>query len=290
MTKKNETTEVKTQTPQAVVAAASKAVSIAQPAHEQLDEIVTKDLQIPRILLSQATSDRVKAKVSQAGDYILTQGDRVLAKEGEPLKFIPIKMRPTWVNYDMTTKRGEFKGIEARTNANSNLPWTYTAEDGSTPMKRVQCVEVYGLLPDQILAFAQTVKAAEESGEIPDLSLIPTPVGISFQSTSFKHAGKSVSQFFDQVRSAQIHFKNVRPFSYVLTFKAIVDSGDEGSYHVSTLANQEQVAKTYGAEEAKIIYDNCLALVEKMNASNVVMDSDETQAAAGASDVVSDLI
>lgn len=286
MTKKHET-EVKAQAPQAVVAAAPKAIAVA--AHqEHFEEIVTKDLQIPRILLSQAMSDRVKAKTSQSGDYVLTQGDRVLAKEGEPLKLIPIKMRATWVNYDMTTKRGEFKGIEPRTNANSGLPWQY--EKDGVPYKRVQCVEVYGLLPEQILEFAKMVKASEESGEIPDLSLIPTPVGISFQSMSFKFAGKSVSQFFDQVRSAQIHFKNVRPFSYVLTFKSVEDSSDDGSYYVSTLVSQEQVAKTYGKDEAQIIYENCFALMEKMNASNVVMDSDEEQAAAGASDVVSDLI
>jgi hypothetical protein len=289
MTKKTETSEVKTQAPQAVVAAASKAITIAPPAQDHQEEIVTKDLQIPRILLSQATSDRVKERKCLSGDYVLTQGDRVLAKQGEPLKIIPIKMRSTWVNYDMTTKRGEFKGIEARTNSNSNLPWTYTNEDG-TPMKRVQCVEVYGLLPDQILAFAKTVKAAEESGEIPDLSLIPTPVGIGFQSTSFKYAGKAVSQFFDQVRSAQIHFKNVRPFSYVLTFKAIEDSADDDTWLVSTLEKQEQVAKVFDKDEAKIIYDNCLALADKMSSSNVVMDSDETQATSGASDVVSDLI
>lgn len=263
----------------------TKAVSVVQP---QFDEIVTKDLQIPRILLSQAMSDRVKSKIAQSGDYVLTQGDRILAKEGEPLKIIPIKMRSTWVNYDMTTKRGEFKGIEPRTNMNSDLPWQY--EKDGKPYKRVQCVEVYGLLPDQILEFAKKVKDAEESGEIPDLSTLPTPVGISFQSMSFKYAGKSVSQFFDQVRSAQIHFKNVRPFSYVLTFKAVEDTSDDGSYYVSSLANQEQVLKVYGKDDSKIIYDNCFALMEKMNSSNVVMDSDEEQSTSSSSEVVSDLI
>lgn len=279
MTKNNESTQV-------VAATASKALVVAYQEH--FDEIVTKDLQIPRILLSQAMSDRVKAKTSQSGDYVLTQGDRLLAKDGEPLKLIPIKMRATWVNYDMTTKRGEFKGIDARTNANSNLPWQY--EKDGVPYKRVQCVEVYGLLPDQILAFAKTVKEAEESGEIPDLEAIPTPVGISFQSMSFKYAGKSVSQFFDQVRSAQIHFKNVHPFSYVLTFKSVEDSSDDGSYYVSTLVSQDQVAKTYGKDEAQTIYENCFALLEKMNSSNVILDSDEEQVTSGASDVVSDLI
>jgi hypothetical protein len=263
----------------------NKAVAVQEQTN--FDEIVTKDLQIPRILLSQAMSDRVKTKKCQSGDFVLTQGDRILAKEGEPLKLIPIKMRAVWVNYDMTTKRGEFKGIEPRTNANSNLPWQF--EKDGVPYKRVQSVEVFGLLPDQILAFAKMVKLAEESGEIPDLSAIPTPVGISFQSMSFKFAGKSVAQFFDQVRSAQIHFKNVRPFSYVLTLVAAEESGDEGSYYVSKLSAQDQVAKVYGKEEAQIIYDNCYSLLEKMNAANVIMDSDEDTTTV-ASDIVSDLI
>ena len=266
----------------------NKTVAAYQPQQTNFDEIVTKDLQIPRILLSQAMSDRVKAKKCSSGDFVITQGDRVLAKEGEELKLIPIKMRALWVNYDMTTKRGEFKGVEPRTNANSNLPWQYEL-DGK-PMKRVQSVEVYGLLPDQILAFAKTVKAAEESGEIPDLSLIPTPVGISFQSMSFKFAGKSVAQFFDQVRSAQIHFKNVRPFSYVITLKAAEETSDDGSYYVSTLTKQEQVAKAYDKDSAQVIYDNCYALLEKMNASNIIMDSDEEATAPISSDVVSDLV
>jgi len=258
------------------------------------DEIVTRDLQIPRILLSQATSDRVKEKKCFSGDYVLTQGDRVLAKEGEVLKFIPIKQRSTWVNYDMRTKRGKFMGVEPRTNANSNLPWDYTATDKKTgetfQAKRVQATEVYGMLPDQLLEFAKTVKAAEESGEIPDLSLIPTPVGISFQSTSFKYAGKSVAQFFDQVRSAQIHFKNVQPFSYVLTFKAVEEAKDEDTYYVSKLIEQAQTAKMYSSEEAKLIYDNCHSLLEKMNSSNVVMDSDEEATQSSTTDIVSDLI
>ncbi len=254
----------------------------------KFDEIVTKDLQIPRILLSQAMSDRVKAKKCASGDFILTQGDRILAKQGEELKIIPIKQRAVWVNYDMTTKRGEFKGIEARNNANSGLPWDY--ELNGVKMKRVQAIEVYGILPDQILAFAKIVKEAEASGEIPDLSLIPTPIGISFQSMSFKFAGKSVAQFFDQVKSAQIHFKNVQPFSYVLTLKAAEESGDEGSYYVSKLNDQQQVVKSYGVDDAKIIFDNCEALLKKMNSSNVILDSDEEVTASRASDVVSDLV
>lgn len=273
---------------QVVAQAEPKTVAAYVPQQTNFDEIVTKDLQIPRILLSQAMSDRVKSKKCQSGDFVLSQGDRVLAKEGEELKIIPIKMRAVWVNYDMTTKRGEFKGIEPRTNANSSLPWQF--EKDGVPYKRVQSVEVFGLLPDQILAFAKTVKEAEASGEIPDLSLIPTPVGISFQSMSFKFAGKSVAQFFDQVRSAQIHFKNVRPFSYVLTLKAAEESGDEGSYYVSKLTAQDQVAKIYGKDDSAIIYDNCYALLEKMNAANVIMDSDEETSTASASDVVSDLI
>jgi hypothetical protein len=255
---------------------------------QQFDEIVTKDLQIPRILLSQAMSDRVKAKKCQSGDYILTQGDRVLAKEGEELKIIPIKQRPVWVNYDMTTKRGEFAGVEARTNANAGLPWEY--EKDGKKFKRVQAIEVYGMLPDQILAFAKLVKEAEASGEIPDLSLIPTPVGISFQSMSFKFAGKSVAQFFDSVRSAQMHFPNVQPFSYVLTLKAVEESGDDGSYYVSKLEQPSQVAKVYSKEDAKIIYDNCMVLLAKMNSSNVVLDSDEEPTSSKSSDVVSDLV
>lgn len=261
---------------------------VAIPQQANFDEIVTKDLQIPRILLSQAMSDRVKSKKCSSGDFILTQGDRVLAKEGEELKIIPIKQRAVWVNYDMTTKRGEFKGVESRTNANANLPWQYEL-DGK-PYKRVQAIEVYGMLPDQLLEFAKTVKAAEKSGEIPDLSLIPTPVGISFQSMSFKFAGKSVAQFFDQVKSAQIHFKNVRPYSYVLTLKAAEEASEDGSYYVSKLTDQQQVAKAYGKEEAEIIFENCDALLAKMNASNVVMDSDEETTTSSASDVVSDLV
>lgn len=262
--------------------------TVALPQQTNFDEIVTKDLQIPRILLSQAMSDRVKEKKCQSGDFVLTQGDRILAKEGEDLKFIPIKMRAIWVNYDMSTKRGEFKGVEPRTNANANLPWQY--ELNNVPYKRVQAVEVYGLLPDQILEFSKKVKEAQSSGEIPDLSLIPTPVGISFQSMSFKFAGKSVAQFFDSVKSAQIHFKNVRPFSYVLTLKAIEENSDDGTYYVSKLSNQEQVAKVYGKEEAATIYENCYGLLEKMNSSNVVMDSDESMQTSPTSDVVSDLI
>lgn len=264
----------------------NKAMAV-MPQQTNFDEIVTKDLQIPRILLSQAMSDRVKEKKCASGDFIITQGDRILAKEGEDLKLIPIKMRAVWVNYDMSTKRGEFKGVGPRTNANSNLPWEYELD--GVPFKRVQAVEVFGLLPDQILDFYKLVKEAEASGEIPDLSLIPTPVAISFQSMSFKFAGKSVAQFFDSVKSAQIHFKNVRPFSYVLTLKSVEETGDDGSYFVSKLSNQEQVAKVYGKDEAAIIYENCFALLEKMNASNLIIDSDEAPQASN-SDVVSDLI
>jgi hypothetical protein len=272
----------------------NKTVAAYAPQQTNFDEIVTKDLQIPRILLSQAMSDRVKAKKCQSGDFVLSAGDRILAKEGEELKLIPIKQRAVWVNYDMTTKRGEFKGVEPRTNQNADLPWTYTGKDLRTgkeyPAKRVQAIEVFGMLPEQLLEFAKTVKAAEESGEIPDLSLIPTPVGMSLQSMAFKFAGKPLAQFFDQVKSAQIHFKNVRPFSYVLTFKAVEEASEDGSYFVPKLTDQQQVVKAYGKEEAQIIFENCDALLAKINAANIIMDSDEETPTSGASDIVSDLV
>ena len=172
-------------------------------------QILSSDVILPRLLLCQGMSDAVKQRKAQMGDMIRSVDSYRLGTPDAPVEFIPLSIpKTTWV-YERKLdgqNRFSFFKIAPRTPINENLPWQFyggmdgsemtEGQTGAIPYKRVKCMSLYVLLPQDIEDFVIEQKKAE-AGEMPDLSKALTPLLITFRSTSY-NAGKEISTYYTQ--------------------------------------------------------------------------------------------
>ena len=107
------------------------ALADVQEMFEDMDfsESESKDLLIPKILLMQGSSDRVKIDAThKAGDIIKSTDGKLLGcareKDAKPVRFIPIFMYKTWVKKEVLGK-GKLQYIETTpvTPENTDQKW-----------------------------------------------------------------------------------------------------------------------------------------------------------------------
>ena len=207
----------------------------AQP---QPGGIVPSDVVVPRLLLMQGTSDFVKERKANIGDMVRSTNAEKIGDPDKMLEFIPLSEPvATWVVEKRTVgeQRWNFHAVLPRTAANDTLPWRFNADkDGNLlddsvksthEWRRVKCLTLYILLPQDIAAFQVEMKKAE-AGETPDISKALTPVLLAFRSTSFK-AGKEVQTFFTNVKQ----FRQ-RAHNYTLKLGCFLDKNDQGTFYV----------------------------------------------------------
>jgi hypothetical protein len=89
-----------------------------------LDETISgADVRIPRILLTQAISERVVQDKCQAGDMVNSITGEVLAEKKGTVNIVPIYIYKDWSISEEIGGKFEFKMLEAYTAQNANRPW-----------------------------------------------------------------------------------------------------------------------------------------------------------------------
>lgn len=113
----------------------------------------TKDLEIPKILLMQSTSEFVGDEKAEFGDMVVSKTARKLGDMKNPLDLIILSSFKTWVVYNVSKKgTPEFMRIEAMTAQNEALPWDDIEDiDGvKCAIRRDQCLNFYVLLASEV--------------------------------------------------------------------------------------------------------------------------------------------
>lgn len=197
-------------------------------------EVVASDVLIPRLLLMQGISPLVTSRKASLGDMVRsTTGEKVGDPE-HPVEIVPIRMTNSWINFEVVGNKPEFRGMEERNTSNEQLPWEY---EGDTPNKwtRRKAITLYALLPADVEKYEKEIERAIEAGEAPDLNRTVLPVVLTFQSTSFKWAGKKCASFFNNVRVNAARMKgkmDIAPFQYMLPLTCREEKNNKGSFYV----------------------------------------------------------
>ncbi len=155
-------------------------------------EILASEISIPRIHIMQGSSDLVKAGKAVAGDVVkLPSGTKLVARTGH-FNIVPLCYTQTWRIEEQVGKKYVWKGTEARTAANDDLPWEFTRE--GTNWRRTKVQEFFVLIPTEI---AKEVKAlaALAKGEFADPDDALLPCVLSFSGLAIKTGGKEISSF-----------------------------------------------------------------------------------------------
>lgn len=200
--------------------------------------ILSSDVVLPRLLLCQGLSDAVKQRKAQSGDIIRSTDAYKLGSPDKMTEIIPLSVpKTTWV-YERKLEgqnRYSFYKITSRTPINENLPWQFFAgmderemkegQAGAIPYRRVKCMSLYVLAPQDIDDFIVEQKKAE-NGEFPDLSKALTPMLVTFRSTSYS-AGKEISTFYTQAAMFRTN-----PSYYKLKLGCYLDSKGSDDFYV----------------------------------------------------------
>jgi hypothetical protein len=182
-------------------------------------EVSKQDMTIPRILMMQHTTEKVKDGEAKAGEFRDTSDDKILGTVDKPLEFIPIFTTGKWVVYDASNpkKKNYIKTVNIVKNPTSpdyNDEWKYEAEDlnregRKVPVTRDRVLEVYLLLPSEI-----------NSGGIPYV--------LGFRRTSYRAAKNLETQMYVKNAAA-----NKPPAARVMVLAGHKDTDESGnSYFV----------------------------------------------------------
>lgn len=203
-------------------------------------EILSGDLVLEQIILMQGTSDLIKEGRAKLGDIVKSISAKKYGDMEVEVKFIPLTFKNLWLNKEMISKRGEFRGWEARTGKNDDLPWDYKVEGSDIPWTRTKVIQVYALLESDIEAQIEAKKIVEGGG-IPDLSATLLPVVINFQRTSYKAGCNITTHFGNSKQAKKVYGIEVPAHSYLVNLGCKTDKNDEGEYFVYTTKVGEKV-------------------------------------------------
>ncbi len=88
----------------------SAEVATYNPSDYGLENVESRDILLPRMALVHGTSKAYREKKAKIGEIIDTSSGKILAKEGEVLEIIPLRILPkTWV---ISAKGGKWLGTE----------------------------------------------------------------------------------------------------------------------------------------------------------------------------------
>jgi hypothetical protein len=188
----------------------------------------------------------------------------------QPVQFIPLKMTTEWILAERVGKNFEYRKTEPRNAGNENLPWEF--KQNGADWKRTKVINVYALLPQDILNFQTEIKRLAETGEMPDLNKTLLPVVISFRSTSY-NAGKSVATFFSKIAEMS-QYGVAKPYGYTMSLSCYQDKNDDGTYYVFEAGDTKALDKALLPEAER--WFNTLNAMQTIR----VDDTDEEKPAA----------
>jgi hypothetical protein len=246
-TKKKPNPEVMQQA-EKVLAVKGEASLSHQVTPQVQQEVLNSDIIIPKLLLMQGLSDFVADGKAKIGDMVRSTDCEHIGDGKTPIHFIPLKMTNTWTIKEKVGQKYEFRGIEARNAANEDAEWDFTKN--GTDWKRIKTINVFALLPRDVLAFQAEIEKVQKEGGLLDLDKTLMPVVISFQSTSYK-AGQDVATFFTKIKSNLQYDKTIAPFKYTLSLECEQTENDKGKFYIFKIGKTAGVPKEVLGESEK---------------------------------------
>ena len=232
----------------------------------------TKDLLIPKILLMQGSSERVKdLDTHKAGDIIKSTTGEVYGsardKDAKTLKFVPIFMYKTWVKHEILGK-GKMQYIE-----------TYPVTPANTDQKWEQSETIDGVTHQYKLTKNINFYVILESDFGNPLAV---PHVLTYRSTSSK-AAAIVENWFSECNIAQrakvskdAKGKLMLPFAKVFELGGKLEKNDDNSWYVFKTAEVDNISDK---PELLAQMFNWYKVVSKYDHVTAVDNSDEATTA-----------
>lgn len=234
--------------------------------------VESKDLLVPKILLMQGSSEKVKDEgTHKAGDIIKSTDGTVYgsarAADAKPLKFIPLFMYKTWVTHEILgPNKKEYVETTPVTPMNTNRKWEEEVEvDGVRRQYRhTKNINFYVLLE-------------QDFGNV-----LAVPHVLTYRSTSSKAAQLIEDWFFKcmTAQKARIEYDDngqlMLPFAKIFELGGKLEKNDDNSWYVLTTKEAGKLDK-----ESEVLGQaySWFKLVSKYDHVQAVDNSDESQPA-----------
>lgn len=186
-------------------------------------QLFQSSIVIPRVLLQQFMSPRVKEQKAKYGDFVDSLTGEKLGSMEKPFEIIPFHKTEKWIVYDLV-KGGKKEFSEVIEVTSENEGWRYEREKDGKTQSLDRAIDVYFLDPK-------------------DLDGLPKILG--FRRTSLRSGKQLLTQMYIQNAS-----KQVPPPGVVMNISTKSVEGEEGTYAVIEVApgrksTQGEVSKAF---------------------------------------------
>ncbi len=199
---------------------------------------LSSDLVIPYFLLQQGSSELVKERKAQIGDFVRSTTGEKFGDPDKPAEIIFLHQPVTMWRVDQQIQGSDkwrFLKTFPRTTANEIMEFKFWGDrdgnpcDQSTPgallHRRFKQFRVFAIMPSDIAA-AKAEKEKAARGELPDPSKALTPILLSLQSTSGYPAGKDITTFYTKAASFQVPI-----YRYIVSMSCVLEKNDQGTFY-----------------------------------------------------------
>jgi hypothetical protein len=219
-----------------------------------------EDLEIPKIMLMQSTSNAVGEEEAEFGQIVNTMDGSVLGgiEEG-PVEIVPLKQFKTVRIYDVSEQPPKFLRVEPDNGKNSSFEQR-EGREGDMPVKRVLNMNFFVLLKKEL--------EADEA----------FPLIVSFKSTGIPAGKQLATQMFKMLQLGKL------PYSKTVKLVAKKDKKDKNTFAVFGIEKGEAVSEAHQAIAAKWLVSLAAAKVTIHNDEE--SDAEETSTSSAAPTVV----
>lgn len=210
-----------------------KALATQAPAGEKLE---ASDALLPSIYLMQSNSTFVTEQKAKVSEFVKSGTLAVIGSAAQPFNIIPLSFSKS---FRIVNPKGNKWVRNEPWNPGKSDEWEFL-ENGLT-LKRVKCINVLGLIPEEVRAEQNALKEAESSGEMFDLDKALKPVAIQFRSTSFKSA-KNITDHFVMAQSYK-----AAPYSHIFKVGARKETNDDGTFFIMEVQRTDKTPKEFYA-------------------------------------------
>lgn len=214
------------------------------------DQIDSRDILLPRVLVMQGLSKFVAEDKARMGEFRDSLDAKLLGSKDTAMEFIPFYSNKTWVVFKLEKGKQVYVATIPMTPHNMNLEREETID--GVEFKRYMCINYFVLLPSEIAA-----------GEA-------FPYSISFRSTSYK-AGRKLETQKAKYRAIK------KPISWkTMNLTTALQENDKGKFYVLDVAPNRLTTNDELAEVKKW-YD----IVKTANVKIDESDASDLGASAG---------
>ena len=232
------------------------------------DHVDSGDILIPKLFVLNPMSVLCieNPEDFRSGDLVRSTDKKVLGNTKEGVAFIPIADTKVWKISKSTGSKFEFVRFEDYNRSNADLPWNW--EEGGVQWRRDTTVNMFCLLPADILREQEAIADFEKTGDLPDPDDVMLPCCISFSRTSYA-AGKVLLSHKAKCVSMRM---NMAVKTFML--KSRMETNDDNKYYVLDVSPLEKTNVEFMAA--------CKKWYLTIKETNVQMDEENEEAASGA--------